>query len=134
MPYASIRILQGLTAGQKKRLAEDVGVAVATGLGHPSQEGMVAYELVDIPAENYARGGKIYTDGQPSAYVIVNVLQGRTAEQKIKIAEYVTTAIAGHLGIPGDSERIVVEIVDISAENISHGGKLTLDAPPPVII
>jgi 4-oxalocrotonate tautomerase family enzyme len=134
MPHASIRILKGKNPAEKKKLVKDVSLAVASGLGHPEQGGMIEYELVDIPAGNLAKGGKLNAGGPPPAYIIVNILKGRTREQKKKVAEYVSAAVAKHLGIPSDSEGIIVEIAETSTKNISHGGKLTLDNPPPVII
>lgn len=134
MPHAVIRILEGKTAGEKKKLGDDVAHAVAKGLGHPSFGWMVGYEIIDIPAKHFARGGKLKAANPPFAYLIVSILKGRTPQQKKGIAECVSTAVAKHLKVPADSEGIVVEITEAALANISHAGETTLDAPPPQII
>jgi phenylpyruvate tautomerase PptA (4-oxalocrotonate tautomerase family) len=130
MPYMSIRISQGITPNQKKKLVEDIGAAIDKYVGIPSGPKMVEYELVDVPAENLARGGKLPA-GSSSAYVIINVMNKRTAELKRGLAQEAVQAVAKQLGIPSESQEITVEIVECSPDNISHGGKLTLDNPPP---
>ena len=134
MPHAEIRILAGKTAGEKKKLGEDVANAVAKGLGRPSFGWMVGYEIIDIPSKNFARGGKLKAVNPPSAYIIVSILKGRTLKQKKGIVENVSAAVARHLGVPGNSDGIVIEIMEAVLANISHAGKTTLDAPPPQII
>jgi 4-oxalocrotonate tautomerase family enzyme len=134
MPHALIRILEGKTTEQKKKLGEDVANAIAKGLGHPSFGWMVGYEIFDIAPKHFARGGKLKAVDPPPAYVIVSILKGRTAKQKKGIVEHVSTAVAKHLGVPGSSEGIIVEITEAALENISHAGETTLDAPPPQII
>ncbi len=134
MPHASIRILEGKTAAQKKKLGEDVANAVAKGLGHPSFGWMVGYEIFDIAPKHFSRGGKLKAVNPPPAYVIVSILKGRTAKQKKDIVEYVSTGVAKHLGAQRNSEGIIVEITEAALADISHAGETTYDAPPPQII
>lgn len=134
MPHAEIRIFEGKTAEEKKKLGEDVAYAVAKGLGHLSFGWMVGYEITDISPKHFARGGKLKAVNSPFAYVIVSILRGRTPKQKKGIAEHVSAVVAKHLGIPGNSDGVMVEITEAALEDISHAGKTTLDAPPPQII
>lgn len=133
MPYMSIRISEGMTPEQKKKLVEDISAAIDKYVGLPSGPSMrtVEYELVDIHAENLARGGKLPAGSSSSAYVIINVMNKRTPELKRGLAKEATEVVARQLGIPPESQEIAVEIVECTPDNIAHGGKLTLDNPPP---
>ena len=131
MPHVSIRMLKGMTPEQKRKLGEDISAAVDRNLDMPPgmSMGMIEHELVEISPENLARGGKLQADSPPSAYVVVNFIEGRTTEQKVGISRDVTEAVAKNLNIsPGE---VTVELVGFSPENIAHGGKLTIDSPPP---
>ena len=131
MPQVSVRMLKGMTPEQKRRLGEDISAAVDRNLDMPPgmSMGMVEHELVEISPDNLARGGELPADSSPSAYVVVNFIEGRTPEQKIGIAKDVTAAVAKNLNISPD--EVTVELVGFSPENIAHGGKLTIDNPPP---
>ena len=133
MPYMSVRISEGMTPEKKKKLVEDISAAIDKYVGLPSGAGMgtVEFELVDVHAENLARGGRLPASSASSAYVVINVMNKRSTELKKGLAREATEAVARQLGIPPESQEIAVEIVETSPDNISHGGKLTLDSPPP---
>jgi 4-oxalocrotonate tautomerase len=57
--------------------------------------------------------------------VTIKVLEGRTVEQKRGLAKDVTDAIANNIGCP--PEAVMIDIVDLKAENVSQGGKLFSD-------
>jgi phenylpyruvate tautomerase PptA (4-oxalocrotonate tautomerase family) len=131
MPHITIRMLKGLTPDQKRKLGEDASDAVNRNIPQPTgmSMGILEHELVEISPEDFARGGKLNTS--PSAYVVVNFIEGRTPEEKIRVAKDMTKAVAKNLKI--SPEAVTVELIEFSPENISHGGKLTLDNPPPGI-
>lgn len=53
-------------------------------------------------------------------YVTINLMGGRTAEQKKKLHEAVTKAICDSLHVEADKVRI--QLVDMSPEDYSVGG------------
>ncbi|MBN1629575.1 MAG: tautomerase family protein [Thermoleophilia bacterium] len=61
----------------------------------------------------------------------MNILQGRPLEQKRRIVREITDAVARALGVPSDTEDIVVEINEVDPANIAHGGVLTVDMEKP---
>ena len=132
MPHIAIRMPKGLTLEQKKKLGKDASAAVNNNVPMPTgmnPEATLEHELVEISPENLARGGKL--NATPSAYVIVNFIEGRTPEQKKGVAKDMTEAVARNLNLP--PEAVTVEIIEFPPSNIAHGGKLTLDNPPPGI-
>ena len=135
MPHIVVSVLEGIPIEKKKDMAKDIIAAVARNLGLPLE--LVAKELEynDIPLENFSPAVELTPDNPPPPikYISINCIQGRTLEEKRGIARDVTAAVARHLGIPPESQEIAVEIIEVSPENISHGGKLTIDSPPPAI-
>ena len=134
MPHIVVTVLQGIPVEKKKGMAKDITTAVANNFGLPPE--MVAKELeyMEIPLENFAPAAELAAENLPPPikYVSIHCLEGRTLQQKREMAKDVTEAVARHLGIPPESQEIAVEIVEVSPENIAHGGKLSLDSPPPV--
>ncbi len=57
--------------------------------------------------------------------VSINILEGRTVEQKRGIAKDVTEAIVKNIGCPPAAVQIV--IADLKPENVAQGGKLFVD-------
>ena len=57
--------------------------------------------------------------------VTINILEGRTVEQKRDMAKDVTDAIMKNVGCPTSAVQIV--IVDLKKENIAVGGELFCD-------
>ncbi|OGO24285.1 MAG: hypothetical protein A2144_10155 [Chloroflexi bacterium RBG_16_50_9] len=133
MPYIVVSVLEGIPVEQKKAMARDIAKAVSKNFGLPFE--MVAKEIVfnDILLENFTPAVEPSADKPPLPikYISINVLQGRTLEQKRGIARDVTKAVAKHLGIPIESEEIAVEIAEVNPENIAHGGILTIDMKSP---
>jgi phenylpyruvate tautomerase PptA (4-oxalocrotonate tautomerase family) len=139
MPYMYFRISEGITPEQKKKLVEDTNAVIDRYIGPPpfiapatTDKGpmKIEYHIVDIPANNLAKGGELLADGSLSAYVVINVMNKRPREVKSAIVKEVTEAVAKQLGIPPESREIIVEIVETAEDNISHGGRLTLDSMP----
>jgi phenylpyruvate tautomerase PptA (4-oxalocrotonate tautomerase family) len=87
--------------------------------------------MVEIPADNLAKGGKLLKGGSFSAYIIVNMNAKATRETKSAIVKEITEAVARQFGTSPESQDIIVEIVKTEECNISHGGKLTYDSKPP---
>ncbi len=58
-------------------------------------------------------------------YVTVQILEGRTEEQKRALVEKVTAAVSETIDAP--AERIHVIIEDIAKNNHAVGGKLSSD-------
>ena len=58
--------------------------------------------------------------------VQIHILEGRTVEQKRKMVEGVTKAIAEAVDVPADKVRIIIS--DMPFENFAHAGKLTIDS------
>ena len=141
MPYMYFRISEGRTPEQKQKLANDVSAVIDKYIGPPpwmatetsdSSPMELEYHIVDIPAGNLAKGGKLLEGGSLSAYVVINVMNKRPRELKDAIAKEVSEAVARQLGIPPESQDIIVEIRETAEYNISHGGKLTLDSQPEI--
>ncbi len=57
--------------------------------------------------------------------VTINILEGRTVEQKRGMAKDVTAAIVKNIGCPATA--VTITIVDLKKENISAGGILFCD-------
>jgi 4-oxalocrotonate tautomerase len=57
--------------------------------------------------------------------VTIKILEGRTVEQKRGLAKDVTQAIVKNIGC--QPQAVMIDIVDLSQENVSQGGKLFID-------
>ena len=57
--------------------------------------------------------------------VQIEIIEGRTADQKRAMAKEVTDAIVHSLGVKPDAVRIIIR--DMKKENFAVGGKLRLD-------
>ena len=133
MPHIVVRVLEGIPIETKKGMAKDITAAVARNMGLTLELVATELEYVDIPLENFSPAVEVSADNPPPPikHISINCIQGRTLEEKRGVARDVTQAVARHLGIPPESQEIAVEIIEVSPENIAHGGKLTLDSPPP---
>jgi 4-oxalocrotonate tautomerase len=58
-------------------------------------------------------------------HVQVTLLKGRTADQKRKIAERITDAIAEEAGTA--REGVVITFIDVDRDSYARGGVLMLD-------
>jgi 4-oxalocrotonate tautomerase len=58
----------------------------------------------------------------------VTMLQGRTVDQKRKIAQRITDAMVEEAG--ARREAIVVTFLEVSKESYASGGELMADKPP----
>lgn len=54
--------------------------------------------------------------------VTIRMAEGRTLEQKRKLAGEITAAITGTLGV--DPERVMVFFEELESENIARAGRL----------
>jgi phenylpyruvate tautomerase PptA (4-oxalocrotonate tautomerase family) len=135
MPHIVVSVLEGMKFETKRLLAEDIAGAVAKNVGLPLDMVKGEVSFVEISLENCAPAQDYSESRRPLAvrYVSMNILRGRPLEQKRGIAKDVAGAIGKVLGVPADSDDIVVEINEVDPANISHGGILTLDmANPPL--
>lgn len=57
--------------------------------------------------------------------VHIELLEGRTLEQKRQLVEKVTQAIVDSIAAPAESIQIVIQ--DMAKENHAHAGKLSCD-------
>ena len=130
--YVEIKVLKGIPVEKKKAMAIDIA-KVLTGGGMIPVE-MAAKELVfiDIPPENFSPVEEITADNLPVPikHITIHAIGGRTLEQKRELFKNIAEAVAKNLGIPADSEEIVVDMIECSPENVSHGGILTKDKGP----
>ncbi len=62
MPIVSIKIIEGRTTEQKRGMAKDVTEAIVKNIGCPASA--VHIDIVEMKAENYAQGGKLFSDGR----------------------------------------------------------------------
>ena len=140
MPYMYCRISEGRTPEQKQKIAEGISAVIDKYIGPPPWMApatterspmKLEYHMVDIPANNLGKGGKLLEDGSLSAYIVINVMNERPHQVKSAIVKEVTEAVARQLGVSPNSEDITVEILETKEDNISHGGILTLDSLPP---
>lgn len=133
MPHIVVTVIEGIGIEQKRALAEGIAEAVSESVGLPLAlvKGEVCF--VDMPVENCAPALDYGLTNSPLAvrYVSMNILKGRPLEQKRAIARNITRCVAEILGVPADSEEIVVEINEVNPENIAHGGVLTVDMEDP---
>ena len=135
MPHIVVSVLEGMAFEKKRLLAVDIAEAVAKNVGLPLEMVKREVSMVEIPLENCAPAADYGTSRLPLAvrYVSMNILQGRPLEQKRRIVRDISEVIGRALGVPPDSDEIVVEINEVDPANISHGGILTLDmAEPPL--
>ncbi|HZQ98965.1 MAG TPA: 2-hydroxymuconate tautomerase [Chloroflexota bacterium] len=58
-------------------------------------------------------------------YVIVEMIEGRTVEQKRAAAKAITDAIVTHLNTTPEATHVIFH--EKSRENFAHGGKLLSD-------
>jgi len=61
-------------------------------------------------------------------FVTIDIWEGRTVEQKRKLAMAVTSAVAEAIGCPEEAVEIVIR--DVPKINWSTGGKLACDKFP----
>ena len=59
-------------------------------------------------------------------YITVNVLKGRTVEEKRTLAKDITELIVKDLKLES-KDVVTVQFVDVSPENLAMGGTLVLD-------
>jgi len=57
--------------------------------------------------------------------VTIKAIQGRTVEQKRKLAKDITDAIVKHYGAKPDS--VIIDFVDYSKHDLAKAGELFLD-------
>ncbi len=60
-------------------------------------------------------------------FVNVNIVKGRTLEQKRNLVTSVTKAVAESIDVP--EERVWVNINEMDTENFATGGQLIADKP-----
>ncbi len=58
-------------------------------------------------------------------FITVQVFEGRTVDEKRKLASEVTKAVCSSLGVPPETVRITIS--DLPKENLSVGGTLFID-------
>jgi 4-oxalocrotonate tautomerase len=58
-------------------------------------------------------------------YVIVEMFEGRTVEQKRAAAKAITDAIVTHLNTTAEATHVLFH--ELKRENAAHGGKLASD-------
>ena len=135
MPHIVVSVLEGLPAGVKRDMARDITAAVARNFGLPLDLVLKEIEYNEIALENFQPALETSADNPPVPikHISLNCIEGRTLEEKRGIARDVTAAVAKHLKIPPESQEIAIEIVEVNPANVSHGGKLTIDSPPPGI-
>jgi len=61
-------------------------------------------------------------------FVTIDILEGRTVEQKRKLVKAVASAVAESIGCPEEAVEIVIR--DVPKTNWSTGGKLACDKFP----
>lgn len=133
MPHIVVSVLEGMPYLQKKALAEGIAGATARNFKLPVE--MVCREVTfeDVPFENCSPAVDITKESPPVAvrYIAINIIEGRPLEQKRQAVREITEVVARILGVPSGTEDIVVQIIEVSPANISHGGVLTIDMKNP---
>jgi 4-oxalocrotonate tautomerase len=62
MPLVTIKIIEGRTVEQKRGMAKDVTEAIVKNMGCPAAA--VHIDILELKQENYAQGGKLFSDGR----------------------------------------------------------------------
>lgn len=57
--------------------------------------------------------------------VQIHMLEGKTVEQKRRMAKLVTEALVKSLGV--NAEDVIIQVVDLPSHDVSAGGKLVSD-------
>jgi 4-oxalocrotonate tautomerase len=57
--------------------------------------------------------------------VTIKALEGRTIEQRRKLAKDITDAIVKHFGAKPDS--VIIDFIDYSKQNLAKAGELFID-------
>ena len=60
MPLVTIKIFEGRTVAQKRKMVKDVTEAIANNLGCPPEP--VQKNIIDMKKENLAQGGELFSD------------------------------------------------------------------------
>lgn len=126
MPNINIRMLEGISNEQKRKIVDEVCSAVAKDFQLKIGR-RIATEFIDIPKKHLAKGGKILGDKPLSAYVIISAQPRDQSEDAVK---HVAEVIAKNLGCPPD--EVIVEYVDLVPGRIAHGAEIAeIPEPPP---
>ena len=62
MPLVTIKMIEGRTTEQKRKMVKDITEAICKNLGCPASA--VHIDILEMKAENYAQGGKLFSDGR----------------------------------------------------------------------
>jgi 4-oxalocrotonate tautomerase len=62
MPLVTIKIIEGRTVEQKRGMAKDVTEAIVKNMGCPAAA--VHIDILELKQDNYAQGGKLFSDGR----------------------------------------------------------------------
>ena len=60
MPLVTIKLIEGRTIEQKRSMVKDVTEAIVKNIGCPASA--VHIDIMDMKKENYAQGGKLFSD------------------------------------------------------------------------
>jgi len=133
MPHIVVTTIEGTPYALKKTLAKEIGGAVAASFGLPPEMVTGEVTFVDMPFENCAPAVDSLAKHPPIAvrYICIDILAGRPLEDKRKAVKAITEVVARNLGISPENEEIVVQINEVNAANISHGGILSIDMKNP---
>lgn len=62
MPLVTIKLFDGRTIEEKRGIVKDVTAAIVKNIGCPAS--VVHIDIVDMKRENFAQGGKLFSDTQ----------------------------------------------------------------------
>jgi len=88
----------------------------------------VPFVVNAFPRRASGHEGESYALGIPMPMIQVTMLEGRTADQKRKIAKRITDALVEEAG--ARREAIVIAFHEVSRESYASGGQLIIDKPP----
>lgn len=116
MPLLSIQIMQGHAADQKQALLVRASQAVVDSIGAPLTS--VRATLAEFAPADVIVAGQV---GHPMARVDVDLIAGRTDEQKAALIRALDQAVQGALGISGADIRVVLCDVPKSDMGLANG-------------
>lgn len=119
MPYVTISLTPGLSAEKKKELMQRCSDAVVESIGAPlTSVRVVVHELAD---DAYMNAGQFGAEG---VIIVVDMIEGRTQEQKDALIAMLSRAAAEVSGLTEES-HVRVRVVDFPRGNMGMANGLT---------
>ena len=116
MPLLNVQIMQGHQPAQKSALLAAACQAVVDSIGAPLASVRVVLE--EVPAAHVIVAGEL---GRQMALVTVDMIAGRTDEQKEALIGALNRAVCDSIGIDGADVRVMIHDVSKANMGVANG-------------